>query len=706
MEEEEDLDRLRLLFHACDANNSGRIEKEEFFSVCSELKVHPAEIECIFTKLDTDRDGSINFEEFANGFEGVSDLIDLGRMESDNDRQNFRHAWEAFQQRLGEEAKFIPRKEQVATLYQNINLTEPRLVHHYERVIMNFIREIKLQNSEMENLALAVKRAQDKAAMQLSEMEEEMDQRIQAAENKIRQAEAKKAEAALGDLKRQYDSEVCELQVKMKKLKMAEEQYKHINQKDEVVGLKRKINELTLENQQLKRELLGSQTNIAFLQSELDSLKCEYDDQILNLEQDKAMIKGYTDERDNLAQQIGILQSANRKLHDSNDGLRTTLENSLSKYNKSLRVHNTSPGNTISYSSPKFSGRQSPFYDRSSHSSYMDEDCDMLAICDPMRRVSCEVESLAESCFDSGLSTLRDSNDCDSEVEFRLQKNFRRSHETPENFGGDASDTDVPEIHDEVAYSSDGNSSVLDWKPPTPINRRNSLTSVSTRKCISAISPQADNRDSNFKYPNSEKAYKVVLAGDAAVGKSSFLLRLCKNEFRGNTSATLGVDFQMKTLVVDGEPTVLQLWDTAGQERFRSIAKSYFRRADGVLLLYDVTCEKSFLNIREWVDMIEDVSQGEIPIMLVGNKADLREQAIEEGIKCIPTSFGEKLAMAYNALFCETSAKDGSNVIEAVLHLARNVKKQSTNKDDLESVTNLSGVNSKKQTNMKTCCTV
>uniref|UniRef100_A0A3B3QF15 Uncharacterized protein n=1 Tax=Paramormyrops kingsleyae TaxID=1676925 RepID=A0A3B3QF15_9TELE len=63
----------------------------------------------------------------------------------------------------------------------------------------------------------------------------------------------------------------------------------------------------------------------------------------------------------------------------------------------------------------------------------------------------------------------------------------------------------------------------------------------------------------------------------------------------------------MKTLVVDGEPTVLQLWDTAGQERFRSIAKSYFRRADGVLLLYDVTCEKSFLDVREWVDMIEVV---------------------------------------------------------------------------------------------------
>ncbi|MBN3297835.1 RASEF protein, partial [Amia calva] len=659
MEEEEDLDTLRFLFHACDLNNSGRIEKEEFFTVCSELHVQAAEIETIFTKLDVDRDGSINFEEFTNGFQGVSDLISLRGMESENG--DFRQAWEQFHHRLGEQAKFIPRAEQVATLYQNINLTEPRMVPQYERVIMNFVREIKLQNSEMENLALAVKRAQDKAAMQLSEMEEEMDQRIQATENNIRQQENKKAEAALYDLKSQYESEVCELQMKIQKMKLIEEQYKNINLKDEVVGLKRKINELTLENQRLKKDLLQSQTNIATLQSELDSLKSVFTDQSMNFERDEDFIREYSDERDNLARQIEMLQSANRKLHDSNDGLRSALEQSFSKYNKSLRLPNTSPGSTISRS-------RSPFFDRSSHSSYMDEDCDSLAMCDPMRRVSCEVESLAESCFDSGLSTLRDSNDCDSEAETRLQKAFQRSQEMAESLGGDASDTDVPEIRDEVVCGSDSGS-VLDWKPSNPVSR--SSSGASTRRCISAISPQADKADSDFKYPNSDKAYKIVLAGDAAVGKSSFLLRLCKNEFRGNTSATLGVDFQMKTLVVDGEPTVLQLWDTAGQERFRSIAKSYFRRADGVLLLYDVTCERSFLNVREWVDMIEDASQGEIPIMLVGNKADLRKQATEEGIKCFPTSYGEKLAMTYNSLFCETSAKDGSNIIEAVLHLAR-----------------------------------
>ena len=73
----------------------------------------------------------------------------------------------------------------------------------------------------------------------------------------------------------------------------------------------------------------------------------------------------------------------------------------------------------------------------------MDEDCDSLALCDPMQRMNCEVDSLPESCFDSGLSTLRDSNEYDSEVEYRHQRAFQRSHGTRESFAGDASDTDV-----------------------------------------------------------------------------------------------------------------------------------------------------------------------------------------------------------------------------------------------------------------------
>lgn len=144
----------------------------------------------------------------------------------------------------------------------------------------------------------------------------------------------------------------------------------------------------------------------------------------------------------------------------------------------------------------------------------------------------------------------------------------------------------------------------------------------------------------------------------------------------------------MKKLLVDGDYTTLQIWDTAGQERFRSIAKSYFRKAHGVLLVYDVTSEASFLNVRQWIDEIKNSCDRAIPLMLIGNKTDLRTEGGGSGI---PTSMGEKLAMAYSSLFCETSAKDGTNVVEAVLHLARQVKKSVDVADEIsEPVTKLS----------------
>uniref|UniRef100_A0A8B9M4D4 RAS and EF-hand domain containing n=1 Tax=Accipiter nisus TaxID=211598 RepID=A0A8B9M4D4_9AVES len=718
----DELSRLRALFLACDASGSGRIEREDFAALCAELRVRPAEAEAIFQRLDSDRDGAITFPEFARGFRGATrrrpgggepegeaggEAAAAAAAGAAGAAAGLEQPWRDFEVRLGDEARYIPRQEQVSVLYQNIHIAEPRLIQPYEHVIKNFIREIKLQSTEMETLAIAVKRAQDKAAVQLSELEEEMEQRIQAVEHKVKKEEKRKAEEALNELKRQYDTEVGDLQVTIKKLKKLEEQSKNVNHREDVVELRKRIHDMLLENQKLKKDLLEAQTNIAFLQSELDSLKSEYADQTLNTERDLEMIREYTEDRDNLERQIEILQSANRKLHDSNDGLRTALENSFSKYNRSLRLANTSPGSTISRSSPKFNGGQSPLnprYERSSHSSCVDEDYDSLALCDPMQRINYEVDSLPESCFDSGLSTLRDSNEYDSEVEYRHQRIFQRSQCMQESFGGDASDTDVPEIRDEEAYSPDNSRTLLDWKTSQPVSRSSSI--ASTRKYISAVTPQSDATECTPKYPSSEKAYKIVLAGDAAVGKSSFLMRLCKNEFRGNTSATLGVDFQMKRLIVDGEPTVLQLWDTAGQERFRSIAKSYFRRADGVLLLYDVTCEKSFLNVREWVDMIEDATHENIPIMMVGNKADLRQDVTEQGQKCVPIKCGEKLAMTYSALFCETSAKDGSNIVEAVLHLAREVRKRSDNQDDTRSVTSLAGTPVKKSALTKNCCNV
>ncbi|KAI4878132.1 hypothetical protein NFI96_007712 [Prochilodus magdalenae] len=669
---------LDSLFRSCDADNSGRIEKGEFFRLCSELHVRSEDADAVFSELDADGDGAIDLHDLVKGFQAAVSFMSREEEEEEEEvmgehergAEAFSLAWEDFRSRLGEQEKFIPRIDQVSTLYQNISLTEARIVPQFERVVLNFIREIKLQNTEMEHLALAVKRAQDQAAIQLSEMEEEMDQRIHSTERNTRIQESKKAEVALSSVKHHYETQLTELQQKIRILEMIEDQNKHTNLKEENEVLKRKNNELTLQNQKLKQELLESHTNIAFLQSELDSIKSDLTDQSMNFERDEALMRCFAEERDNLERQIEMLQSANRKLHDSNDGLRTALENSQTKN----KVQRLSPGSTLA----RRKSLCSPYFEKCCNACGEDDydqlqvmdhlrrqNCDSLALalCDPMRIHSCELDSLPESCVDSGMSTLRSNNGYDSEHEspYKIPSD---QVDTATILSRETSDTEVQEVREETVCGSD-TESVQSWTQAKPD------IAVSGKKCLSAIFTERDEDELVPPPQVSDKTYKIVLAGDAAVGKSSFLLRLCKNEFKGSTSATLGVDFQMKTLVVDGVPTVLQLWDTAGQERFRSIAKSYFRRADGVLLLYDVTCEKSFLNVREWVDIIEDVSQDDVPIMLVGNKTDLRQQALQEGITCIPTSYGEKLAMTYSSLFCETSARDGSNIVEAVLHLAR-----------------------------------
>ncbi|XP_061134801.1 ras and EF-hand domain-containing protein isoform X1 [Syngnathus typhle] len=705
----EERERLRALFDTYDTDGSGSIERDEFFTICTELQVSPSEAERLFNRLDVDKDGTITLPEFISGFHERHrmDVAQEPRQEEDDD-EPCEVAWEDFEARLGEQSKFIPKHDLVATLYQNISVNEPRLIPQLEKVLQSFVKEIKQQNAEMENLALAIRRAQDQASMQLSEMEEEMDQRIHITERKTREQEKKRGEKELNELRRTYEMEVCELQCKIQRMQMIEEKYKNITVKDESQALKKKINELTLENQRIKQELLKSQTKVACLQSDMDSLKTELTDQSINYERDEELMKQFSEEREILESQIEILQEANRKLHDSNDGLRTALErttkSSMSGSSSATKDRNRSK--SFAYPSPHALERLCQRVDDFTiYSRRPSTDSLALALCDPglKRRNSseCEEDSLPEIYMDSGLSTLRGSHggyDSEQEVKGLEEEEAEEEEESvtkkTEMFVAKnlIEEIELAETQDgESAFGSD-TSSVLDWKPSEAVRTPSepvqtpsepvripanpaTPTATHTRKAISAINVQREEKEGgHLGYMTSEKAYRIVMAGDAAVGKSSFLLRLCKNEFKFNSNATLGVDFQMKTFMVDGEPTLLQIWDTAGQERFRSIAKSYFRRADGVLLLYDVTCEKSFLNVREWVDMIEDMGQEDVPIMLVGNKCDLRQGAAN----CVPTSYGEKLAMqTYNTLFCETSAKDGSNILEAVLHLARQVTKHS-----------------------------
>eukprot|EP01084_Bolivina_argentea_P284695 487989_1 len=160
---------------------------------------------------------------------------------------------------------------------------------------------------------------------------------------------------------------------------------------------------------------------------------------------------------------------------------------------------------------------------------------------------------------------------------------------------------------------------------------------------------------------------KLLMIGDSGVGKSCLLLRFCDDSFTQSFITTIGIDFKIKTIDIDGKRVKLQIWDTAGQERFRTITTAYYRGAMGILLVYDITDEQSFLNIRNWMRNIEQHTTSNVQLVLIGNKCDLNEDRV------ISLEQGQQVAKEYSVEFFETSAKSDQNVQESFVQLAMNI---------------------------------
>ncbi|XP_025096566.1 ras-related protein Rab-18A-like [Pomacea canaliculata] len=149
---------------------------------------------------------------------------------------------------------------------------------------------------------------------------------------------------------------------------------------------------------------------------------------------------------------------------------------------------------------------------------------------------------------------------------------------------------------------------------------------------------------------------KILIIGESGVGKSSLLLRFTDDTFDPEQAATIGVDFKVKTLTVDGNKAKLAIWDTAGQERFRTLTPSYYRGAQGVILVYDVCSKQSFAKLDAWLNELETfATKHDMVKMLVGNKIDKekREVSKDEGLK---------FARKHHMLFIEASAKTKEGV--------------------------------------------
>mmetsp|Transcript_27371 Transcript_27371/g.68668 ORF Transcript_27371/g.68668 Transcript_27371/m.68668 type:complete len:203 (+) Transcript_27371:172-780(+) len=168
--------------------------------------------------------------------------------------------------------------------------------------------------------------------------------------------------------------------------------------------------------------------------------------------------------------------------------------------------------------------------------------------------------------------------------------------------------------------------------------------------------------------PEYDYLFKLLLIGDSGVGKSCLLLRFADDTYTESHISTIGVDFKIRTIELEEKTIKLQIWDTAGQERFRTITSSYYRGAHGIIIVYDVTDQETFDNVKTWLQEIERFGSDSVTKLLVGNKNDMEKE------KVVSTEVAKEFADSLGIKFLETSAKTSQNVEAAFLAMAAEIK--------------------------------
>ena len=173
------------------------------------------------------------------------------------------------------------------------------------------------------------------------------------------------------------------------------------------------------------------------------------------------------------------------------------------------------------------------------------------------------------------------------------------------------------------------------------------------------MSDEGKNEIENQLGSNASYKVKFIIVGDSSVGKSNILLRFSENKFESKHIVTLGLGFASKHYMYNNTDYLIQIWDTAGQEEFKSITRTYYKASAVAMMVYDITNENSFENIKTWLSDCKEMAPSTALLVLIGNKNDLEEKRV------IIKERGEFLAQENDMIFFETSALNGKGIQEA-----------------------------------------
>ncbi|XP_077452656.1 EF-hand calcium-binding domain-containing protein 4B isoform X1 [Stigmatopora argus] len=650
------LEKTREFFQVCDIEKKGFITQRDMQRLLGEVPLNAADLEKVFDTLDSDSNGFLTLEEFSAGFskflygreislkEGMGEnppctkppeALYLSRWEAtsvtseDEEEKHFSMLME----RLGANRVFEEPAE-VRNLWAELRRDEPHLLSNFEDFLARVTSQIIVANQEKKEMENALQRKTATHDDEIHRLYDEMEQQIKTERERIVLQDYKKFMSRSQDLERQLTTKEKELEQLFHKQRSLEDQCQELHSVQHVtnvenVKLKKTNDELAKELDYASQELLLAQEQLSLLHEKSTRLNEEQEMEIYR------MTEGLQRERASFLKQLDMMREVNKHLRDEKD---ISFQNPHNF--KSTRLQPRPPYNALTNTHfPKSCEDVEEDVSKNQAKKLMKTCGPDVTRCYLPRLISIEEDHLPH---------LLQNGAC---TQFPLQ---------PYNEGEEVTDQEenidlmMSDIYPAQLHLSDEVEEM--YQTPTsprgqPVGKETSL-----------------NEESSPSLP--DRLFKIVLVGNSSVGKTSLLRRFCDNCFHPDTSATVGLDYSVKTIMVDNSQVALQVWDTAGQERYRSITKQFFRKADGVVLMYDITVQQSFTAVREWLTSVKEGSGEDITLMLLGNKTDLeRERQVHKAM-------GERLAKDCQMTFFECSACSGKNVVAAMLHLARTLKEQ------------------------------
>ncbi|XP_075066297.1 EF-hand calcium-binding domain-containing protein 4B [Mixophyes fleayi] len=668
------LGKAHEFFRICDVEDKGFITRCDMQRLHGELPLSLDELENVFDTLDSDGNGYLSLEEFTTGFSqflhGEEIPTPDGELTEQLEFENtYQTKWEESTQAAQEEDdntqfynlidslganSVLEDENNIKRLWMELRRDEPHLLSSFEEFLIRVFSQLQEANEEKNEMECALKKKIATYDTEIQNLYEEMEQQIKT----------EKEQFVLKDTER-YQTRSHEME---EKLVNKEQELKHLAQKQkrletECTELNNDKYETKAENEKLKftnkemrrdlertsQELITAQRQLKILQEEASQLHEEREMEVYRV------TESLQRERTALLKQLDLLREMNKHLRDERD---SCLQKSKVNPAKSLR--NQRSGSVI--------GKY--FERRPSVRSQSSEDEDVF----PPKRNSVGLNGI-----------FTPATETDNAIESKQTK--------------------AHPLRRIISIEEDPLPQYLDSQQERPLNNWQEVDEKEENVTANKVEHEEEVPTSprgqpvgKETFPNEERVYcppdrlfKIVMVGNSSVGKTSFLRRFCEDSFYPGSAATVGIDYSVKTVTVDNCQVALQLWDTAGQERYRSITKQFFRKADGVIVMYEIISKDSFTAVRQWLTSVEEGAGENIPILLLGNKTDIEKE------REVPCGLGEHLAKDCNLIFYECSASSGHNVKGSVLHLARILKEQ----EDTDKEKTVHLLESQKKTN---CC--